>query len=430
MHVLAVVSCGLALTSFGQVAPKARPRPAPTAASAAPSSVDQAEEAIARQDFTAAEKLLVEATGRDPRDHRAWFDLGFVYSATGRKPDAIAAYRKSVEIKPDVFETNLNLGVLLAQQNSPEAEKFLRTATALKPAQNAAASLARAWTALGRLLEPADAKAAADAYRHAADLTPNAAAPHLAAAAALEKSGDLAGAEAEFKRTAELDPKSTEALSGLVNVYTRSKRLPEAEAALRQLLAVDPGYSAAHVQLGRVLAAEGKTEEAIVELEGALAASNDAAALRELAGLHAAAGHYEEAATRYRQLLQADARNPELHYALGTILMDQHKFAEAQPELLAAVQLKSDFAQAYGNLAVVASANKNYGLALKAVDARSRFLPETAATYFLRATAYDHLRNYKQAAANYHQYLRVSDGKNPDQEWQVRHRLIAIEPKK
>jgi hypothetical protein len=48
----------------------------------------------------------------------------------------------------------------------------------------------------------------------------------------------------------------------------------------------------------------------------------------------------------------------------------------------------------------------------------------------LRATAYDHLRDFKQAAANYHRFLDVANGQYPDQEWQARHRLIAIEPKK
>ena len=49
--------------------------------------------------------------------------------------------------------------------------------------------------------------------------------------------------------------------------------------------------------------------------------------------------------------------------------------------------------------------------------------------FFLRATAYDHLRDFKDASTNYHQFLEA-DGKFPDQEWQARHRLIAIEPKK
>ena len=94
------------------------------------------------------------------------------------------------------------------------------------------------------------------------------------------------------------------------------------------------------------------------------------------------------------------------------------------------VQLKPDFGPAYGDLAVAANENKNYPLAIQAVDMRAKYMPEIPMTYFLRATAYDHLQDVKNAARYYHQFLDVAGGKFPDQEWQARHRLIAIEPKK
>jgi hypothetical protein len=67
---------------------------------------------------------------------------------------------------------------------------------------------------------------------------------------------------------------------------------------------------------------------------------------------------------------------------------------------------------------------------IRALDARKKFLPEVSITYFLRASAYDHLRDFKNAAANYHLFLNTANGKYPDYEWKAKHRLIAIEPKK
>ena len=78
--------------------------------------VDQAETAMQHRDFTTAESLLQKAVTAKPNDYRAWFDLGYVYNATQRGTQAIDAYRKSVAAKPDVFESNLNLGILLAGQ--------------------------------------------------------------------------------------------------------------------------------------------------------------------------------------------------------------------------------------------------------------------------------------------------------------------------
>lgn len=140
---------------------------------------------------------------------------------------------------------------------------------------------------------------------------------------------------------------------------------------------------------------------------------------------------YDQAESVYRSLLSGKSDDQaDLHHLLGVSLLKQRKFPEAEQECLAAVKLKPDLGEAYGDLAVAAVENKDYQLAIKAADARAKFLPEIPIGYFLRASAYDHLRAYKPAAENYHKFLEVANGQYPDQEWQARHRLIAIEPKK
>jgi tetratricopeptide (TPR) repeat protein len=119
-----------------------------------------------------------------------------------------------------------------------------------------------------------------------------------------------------------------------------------------------------------------------------------------------------------------------LHRGLGQSLLRQKKFPAAQQEFLAAVKLKPDMGEAYGDLAFAASENKDYALTIKALDTRVKFLPEIPLTHFLRASAYDHLKDFKRASASYHLFLNTANGKYPDQEWQAKHRLIAIEPKK
>jgi len=84
-------------------------------------------------------------------------------------------------------------------------------------------------------------------------------------------------------------------------------------------------------------------------------------------------------------------------------------------------------ADAYGDLAVASSANKQYDLTLKALDVRTKLLADNPGTFFLRATALDHLRRYPEATQNYRQFLAAANGKYPDEEWKARHRLIAIQ---
>jgi len=392
--------------------------------------VDQAETAMEHRDFAAAESLLQKAVTAKPNDYRAWFDLGYVYNATQRGTQAIDAYRKSIAAKPDVFESNLNLGILLAGQGGKvEAAKYLKTATQLKPTANPEEGLARAWQSLGHVEEDSDPQQALAAYSKAAKLNPKAVQPHLSAGILLEKQNGLDAAAREFQLAAELDPKSPEALAGLANVAMKQQKYPAAESALRKLLATDPQNNDARVQLGRVLAAEGKSDEAAEELQRGLKADpGDPRAAMELGALYVQAGKDSEAEQQFRVAVQKMPQDPEAHYALGSLLMHEKKYPEAQQELLAAIKLKPDLADAYGNLAVVASENKNYELALKSLDYRAKFLPESPASYFLRATCFDHLKAVKQAVEYYQRFLAADEGKLPDQEWQARHRLIALDP--
>ena len=397
-----------------------------------PPEIAQAEDAIQKNDFTGAETLLEKAIDKDPKNYQAWFDLGFVLNRLGRVEDSIHAYRQSVAAKPEVFETNLNLGLMLVRFNSPEAERYLRAATGLKPTDHVEEGQARAWLALAHLLENTKPEDALAAYRKASELTPKDPEPHLSAGLLQERQKEFSAAEAEYKQVLAVDPHSTEAAIGLTNLYMKSGRLGEAEPLLRRLASERPDDAGIHLQLGRVLAAQSKKDDAIAEIQTALKlAPADSDAQREIADLYSSAGKNDLAENTYRALVTTQPKDPELHRGLGQALLRQKKFPEAQQEFLTALRLKRDSPDVYVDLAFAASENKNYELTIRALNGRTLLNAELPAIcFFLRASAYDHLRDYKQAAVDYHHFLDVANGKYPDQEWQASHRLIAIEPKK
>src|SRR3979411_762249 len=199
-----------------------------------PPEIAQAEDAIQRSDFTGAETLLKKAIDKDPKNYQAWFDLGFVLNRLGRVEDSIHAYRQSVAAKPEVFETNLNLGLMLVRFNSPEAERFQRAATTLKPTARPDKVQPRAWLALAHLLENKKPEDALTAYRKASELTPKDPEPHLSAGLLHKRQKEFSAAEAEYKQvlvldTRSTDPQSTEAAIGLTNIYMKAGRLGDAE---------------------------------------------------------------------------------------------------------------------------------------------------------------------------------------------------------
>lgn len=398
---------------------------------AMPPELAEAEANIEKQDYATAEPLLRKVVEKDSNSYVGWFDLGFVENALGKTDESIAAYRKSVAAKPDVFESNLNLGLQLAKSAQPDAEQFLRAATGLKPTSHAAEGEYRAWLALGHLLEQSKPDEALDAFQHAASLQPKESEPHLDAGIILEHENKTDNAEKEYKAALAIEPRSSDAVIALANLYMHGHRFADAEIYLRKLIKDQPEEAAAEIQLGRVLAAEGKNEEAIAPLQSGLKLSpNDFEAQRDLAEVYVSAGKNDLAEAAYRSLVTAHPNDAELHRKLGQALLHEKKFPEAQQEFITAVKIKPDFGDAYGDLAFAAGENQNYALALRALDARAKFLPEIPITYFLRASASDHLRDYKTAAANYHLFLNTANGKYPDYEWKSKHRLIAIEPKK
>jgi len=393
--------------------------------------LSEAESDLDKQDYAGAEALLKKYVEAHWDNYVAWYDLGFVYHQLGKRDDSIAAYRKSVIAKPDVFESNLNLGLALAETGNAEAEQFLRAATNLKPASNGTQGHVRAWLALGRLLETSKPEEAITAFQQAAVLDPKNPEPHLDAGSLLEKQHKAAEAEREYQQALSIAPDSSDALIALSNLYMREKRFDDAQASLRKLVALHPNDAAAHFQLGRMLAIADKNEDAATEMEAGLKLDpSDREAQRDLADLDADLKRYDQANQLYSTLITENPNDADLHAGFGRVLMKQKKFPEAEKELIKAAELKPGSGEIYGELAVAANENKNYPLAIKAADLRGKYLPENPMSYFLRATAYDHLRDAQDAAKYYHQFLEVAGGKYPDQEWQAKHRLIAIEPKK
>ncbi len=393
--------------------------------------LSQAENAIEKKDYASAEPLLQKVVAAAPNNYVAWFDLGFVHHAQGKDDDAIAAYRKSVAAKPDVFESNLNLGLMLAQGHQPDSAQYLRAATTLQPTANVDEGRARAWLSLAHVLESSNPQDALEAYHQAAALQPTDPEPSLSAARLLEKNNDYSGAARECEQALKRDNTSQEALTCVAEMQVKSGNYGAAEQTLQKLADAHPTDLTPRVQLARLYLGQGQNADALTVLNEVLKLDPaNQAAQTDLALVYFRLGKFSQAEPIYRTLTSKNPNDADLHARLGQTLLKQLKYADAEHEFLIAVKLRPAFGEAYGDLATAADENKDYELAIRAVNARDQLLSPLPVGYFMRASAFDHLRDYKQAAENYHRFLELANGKYPDQEWQARHRLIAIEPKK
>ena len=85
----------------------------------APALIAQARQKAAQRDFDSALVMTEEVITKYPKSHEAWKLKGdILLYAKGQVNDALAAYRKTVEIKPDFLEGNAAVITLLLQQGN------------------------------------------------------------------------------------------------------------------------------------------------------------------------------------------------------------------------------------------------------------------------------------------------------------------------
>lgn len=412
-----------------QVHAAPHPHPTPSAEDRAADNLKDAEDLLQKQQYQQAEEKLLAIVGKQSENPQAWFDLGFAQGRLGKTADSITSYKKAADLSPKWFEAQQNLGFALAKSGDlAGAAAALKIAVTLKPTAGGQQALGRAWLSLAQVTETSQPQEALAAYQKALELDPENSEAQLGVARLTQRAGNSAAAEQQYLKLAEAG--DTESLGRLISLYIEQKRYADAETWLRKYLAAHPSNTAAQIQLGKLLAIEGKPQDAIAVLEPAYTASPNQALARDLGSLYLQAKQYDAAVKLLQPLAAQSPSDAQLHLDYGQALARAHNYADAQTELLKALQLNPRLSDAYFDLAYSADQNKNYELTIRVLDARAKLQPETPGTYFLRATAYDSLRMYKPAAENYKLFLAAAEGKFPDQEFQARHRLKAIQPER
>jgi Flp pilus assembly protein TadD len=424
------------IAGFGQSSAQILEKPSPDAAPAVSTplpisdDVAEAEAAIVKADWKAAEARLDPWLAAHPGDARALFDAGYVADAQNRLEAAAGLYRRAVEANPQSFEAHVELGLLLARQGKiSDARTELTAATELDPGDAGPGAKARAWRALAEIDRTDDPSKASEDLLEALKLSPESQTDTLLAAELASQAGQLDAAEQAYRRVLAKDPKSAAANAGLAHLLIARKQYPEAETLLRAALAQAPEDTALTAQLATVLAAEDKAEALPLFQKPHETHPKDEAITRMLAAVLDDAGDAVGADKLYVSLLVTSPEDPALLVAHGQNLIRQLKYAEAFAAFDKATRLDAANADGWSGLAFAASKTNQPAITLHALTMRSKYLPENLSTYFLWAISYDALHQKAQAAAYYHHFLDASAGKLPNQEWQARQRLLVVEKK-
>jgi tetratricopeptide (TPR) repeat protein len=84
--------------------------------------------------YAEAEKAYRVAIGANRQDARAYFGLGYVYSAQRRYADALEPYKRAVELDPRMPEAHFNLALVYSRlHKKEEALKQVQILKKMKP---------------------------------------------------------------------------------------------------------------------------------------------------------------------------------------------------------------------------------------------------------------------------------------------------------
>ena len=369
--------------------------------------------------YEAAAQAFAKAIESDPADYTAHFNLALAYSFLNRDQEGIAEYRKALELKPGLYQAQLNAGILMLRQKDPNAAvPLLEAASAQKPGEfRPRFYLAEAQLAAG------DSVKAEQGYRAALELDGRSAGAHLGLGRALATQGKLPDAAPHFRQAAELDPEFRDSLLELAALYEKDKQYAEAIALYRQF----PGNAAAQEHLGTLLIQSRQVDQAIPQLEQAYAQSPTPANRAALAAAYVFGNQGAKALPLLDQAVAGDPANYDLRLMYARALRDQKQYAPSAKQFAAAAKLKPDAGPVWDELGGVLYLSDDYPAALSALD-RARQLGENSpGNTFFRALSLDRLHQVKPALEAYRQFLSLSQGKNPDQEFQARQRARLLQ---
>jgi tetratricopeptide (TPR) repeat protein len=369
--------------------------------------------------YEAAAQAFTQAIQADPQDYTAHFNLALSYSFLHRDTEGMAEYRKTLEIKPGLYQAELNLGILLLRQKEPaDAVAPLEGAAEQKPQEfRPRYYLAEAQLATGDLAK------AEENYRLALGLDPKSAAAEAGMARALARDGKLEDAAPHFRQAAALDANYREAILELADLYEKDHRAADAMALYREL----PENAGAQERLGELLLEDRKSADAIVPLEGAYQKSPTGANCVALARAYVGARQFEKALPLLAQAVAAEPADYDLRLFHARSLRDARQFAAAAGEFAVALKLKPNEAKTWSELGGALYMQGDYPPSLAALDRARQLGEDTPGNWFFRAIMLDKLKALKPALEAYQRFLALSQGKNPNQEFQARQRSKLLQ---
>lgn len=226
--------------------------------------------------------MMPEVRSSRENDADYWFSMGASHAAAGQTAEAEAAYRRSLQIRPNNADVVNNLGVLLFKKEdyAGALDCFKKQAAMQPESVDAKLNVAACHVRLGQINE------AVDIWRGVVRTNPERVDVRLDLADGLWNTGDTPGARFHYATVNRTNPNNARALNGLGMWALLQTQNDEAESYFRKSISADRKFVPAFQNLAVVLERQNKIAEAVKVLEAALAMEpNNDAVKQQLARL-------------------------------------------------------------------------------------------------------------------------------------------------
>ena len=393
----------------------------------------------------AAVNALEHAAVLDPKDAAIRLDLGMLLADTGQTDAAIQQLQAAERIHPSEPVAHNELALLLEKTGDKEGARVERAKlAALKSDVEKDSAIARFNEQASEYLSAGNAKAAAENYAKAVQLSPRDAKLHYNLSLAFDRLGDFPSERKELERTVELNPKLALAQNQLGLLALRSGQQVEAEKLFKKTLAIDPKFSEAQSNLGVLYNQQGKNAEAVAMFQQAI--KNDPKYVKayvNLGLLIAQQGALDEAERQFRTAVAVDEDYPDAYAALGMVQAKTGHGSEAVKSFQKVVTLEPYSAPAHLNLGIALVDQFDRPGAFKEFSEAARLDPNLAAAhynlgrFFFETGAYEDADKELQtairlqpdyAAALYFLALTAKQENQMERSTELLQKVVALQP--
>ncbi|MDE5082362.1 MAG: tetratricopeptide repeat protein [Trichodesmium sp. St18_bin1] len=207
--------------------------------------------------------------------------------------------------------------------------------------------------------------------RQALTLKPNWAPTYVTQANILQAQGKISEAINLYYRAIELNPDLSQAHINLGTMFYRQGKLEEAIASYHKAIQLQPEMAAAYWNLAKVWQQMGKSDEAIASRQKALELNPNLGGVEfnlSQGYILAKEGKLESAIAIWQAAIKLKPDLAEAYGQIGILLRNQGKFSEAIQNLKKALEIQPDYAIAHQHLCGIIRDTNDYKTAREVVN--------------------------------------------------------------